>query len=239
MKKSFHLFITSITLLFGLTTHIIEVQAKTATYRLLERDKATNSVTQVQVVPGRATPISFSPANETITHILLADPSRLVYTTDKRATTIFIKVIQPLNFTGNTTNSITNLLVQTIDKEGQLRLYNFEILQKRSRANYIGIQIIPTVAGQQRILIDKNRQATVDDIETGLRIALQRGYTTKNDPVVSKVQQLLATLRTNNITIPEAAKSIGLPLEVISALGKTALNERLLRPTEYLPINDK
>jgi spore germination protein YaaH len=70
------------------------VQAQTSAYRLIERDIAVNNKIQVKVTPGRATPISFSQTDETISYILLADPSRLVYTTDAdlnsgKATTIF------------------------------------------------------------------------------------------------------------------------------------------------------
>jgi hypothetical protein len=75
---------------------------------------------QVQVAPGRATPISFSQTDETITYILLADTSRLVHSTDAeletgRAKTVFLRVIQPLRFPGATTTPVTNLMVQTVD----------------------------------------------------------------------------------------------------------------------------
>ncbi|PHJ67262.1 hypothetical protein VF14_00070 [Nostoc linckia z18] len=288
MKLFATLVITSTTILFGVTIPV--VQAQTPAYRLIERDTAASSRIQVQVTPGRATPISFTQTDEAIAYILVADPSRLVYTTDTdlksgRATTIFLRAIQPLKFPGATTTAITNLLVQTVDKTGQKRLYNFDIVPVRRNTGYIGIQIAnaivvplrgsklrvadapedvavplwgsklrsrfasPTgegiasgtarrrkaasessaIAGQQTLLIDKNRRARVDDIETGLRIAINRGYTNTSDPVVPKVQQVLDLLRNSRITIPEAAKSVGVPVEVISELGRIALNDRLLK----------
>jgi hypothetical protein len=188
-------------------------------------------------------PISFTQTDEAIAYILVADPSRLVYTTDTdlksgSATTIFLRAIQPLKFPGATTTTITNLLVQTVDQAGQKRLYNFDIVTVRRKTGYVGIQIanaiasgttLRTIAGQQTLLIDKNRRARVDDIETGLRIAINRGYTNKSDPVVPKVQQVLSLLRNSRATIPEAATSVGVPVEVISELGRIALNDRLLR----------
>ncbi|MHC5719640.1 MAG: hypothetical protein ACYTX0_48265, partial [Nostoc sp.] len=160
--------------------------------------------------------------------------------------TIFLRAIQPLKFPGATTTAITNLLVQTVDKTGQKRLYNFDIVPVRRNTGYVGIQIAnaiasgtarrrrtasesSAIAGQQTLLIDKNRRARVDDIETGLRIAINRGYTSKSDPVVPKVQQVLSLLRNSRVTIPEAATSVGVPVEVISELGRIALNDRLLR----------
>lgn len=297
MKLFPTLVITSTTILFGVTIPVVYAQAQTPAYRLIERDTAANNRIRVQVTPGRATPISFTQTDEAIAYILVADPSRLVYTTDTdlksgRATTIFLRAIQPLKFPGATTTAITNLLVQTVDQAGQKRLYNFDIVPVRRNTGYVGIQIAnafivpprgsklriadapedvavgvgaasrtPTlkqathsvsnrrregiapstarrrkaasessaIAGQQTLLIDKNRRARVDDIETGLKIAINRGYTNKSDPVVLKVQQLLDLLRNSRVTIPEAAKSVGVPVEVISELGRIALNDRLLR----------
>jgi spore germination protein YaaH len=221
----------AITSLFGLTISVVQVQAQISAYRLIERDTAVNNKIQVQVTPGRATPISFSQTDEAISYILVADPSRLSYTTDAdlktgQATTIFLRVIQPLKFPGSTSTAITNLLVQTVDANGQKRLYNFDIVSQRSKSEYVGIQIAKAIPGQQKLLINKNRIATVDDIEHGLTIAINRGYTQHNDPVVTKVRQVIALLRTNEITIPEAAKSVDVPLTVILELGKIVINQR-------------
>lgn len=243
MKKFATLSIVISTLLLGVTAPVIQAQAQTPAYRLIERDMAASNRIQVQVTPGRATPISFNQTDEAIAYILVADPSRLVYTTDTdlksgRATTIFLRSIQPLKFPRATSTAITNLLVQTVDQAGQKRLYNFDVVPMRKNTTYVGIQIanamtfssaIRPIAGQQTLLIDKNRTVRVDDIETGLRIALNRGYTHKSDPVVPKVQQVLYLLRNNRVTIKEAATSVGVPVEVISELGRIAINVRLLR----------
>lgn len=186
---------------------------------------ASNNNIRVQVVPGRTTPIGFNQTDEFITYILIADPLRLVYTTDTdlksgRATTIFLRVIKPLKFNKATTTAITNLLVQTVDSRSQKRLYNFDIIPQRGKTEYVGIQIINVIPGQQIILIDKNTTATLDDIEIGLRNAINQGYTHKNDSVVSQVRRVLSLLRNSKMTIPEGAKSVGIPIEVISELGK-------------------
>ncbi len=43
------------------------------------------------------------------------------------------------------------------------------------------------------------------------------------------MQQVLDLLRNTRVTIKEAATSVGVPVEVISELGRIALNDRLLR----------
>jgi hypothetical protein len=273
MKQFATLIIGTSTLLLSVTAPVVQAQAQTPAYRLIERDMAANNRIQVQITPGRATPISFTQTDEAIAYILVADPSQLVYTTDTdlksgRATTIFLRAIRPLKFPGATTTAITNLLVQTVDQAGQKRLYNFDIVTVRRNIDYVGIKIADAfvvrvasrredvavggasrregivsgtalrrgaasessaIAGQQTLLIDKNRRARVDDIETGLRIAINRGYTNKSDPVVLKMQQVLSLLRNSRVTIPEVATSVGVPVEVISELGRIALNDRLLR----------
>jgi len=84
--------------------------------------------------------------SKTIAYILLADASRVVYSTDVeletgRAKTGFLRVIQPLRFPGATTAPVTNLMVQTVDARGQNRLYTFDIVHS-SNPRYVGVQIL-------------------------------------------------------------------------------------------------
>ncbi|NJL39950.1 MAG: hypothetical protein HC899_26750, partial [Leptolyngbyaceae cyanobacterium SM1_4_3] len=172
-----------------------------------------------------ATPISFSQTDETITYILLADASRLVYSTDAeletgRAKTVFLRVIEPLRFPGATTASVTNLMVQTVDAAGQNRLYTFDIVHS-SNPRYVGVQILPAIARSQPVSVVSNLMP--DNIQTGLNIAITRGYTAIDDPVVTKVQHLLELMQAENMTVSEAAYSVGIPLEVLIEL------ERLLQ----------
>jgi hypothetical protein len=125
------------------------VQAETPAYQRVDRHQATTRVVQVEVAPGRATAISFSQTDEEIAYILLADASRLVYSTDAeletgRAKTVFLRVIQPLRFPGATTATVTNLMVQTVDASGQHRLYTFDIVHS-SNPRYVGVQILPAI----------------------------------------------------------------------------------------------
>jgi hypothetical protein len=164
-------------------------------------------------------------------YILLADASRVVYSTDAeletgRAKTIFLRVIQPLRFPGATTTPVTNLMVQTVDARGQNRLYTFDIVHS-SNPRYVGVQILPAIARSQASSVG-NLNLTLDNIQTGLSIAILRGYTSIDDPVVAKVRQLLELMRTENMTVSEAAHSVEVPLEVLASLARLVREERSL-----------
>ncbi|MGG6297694.1 hypothetical protein ACQ4M4_25145 [Leptolyngbya sp. AN02str] len=218
--------LVSTALLIGLVSPGLPVQAQTSAYQVVDRTRATTSAVQVQVAPGRATSISFSQTDETISYILLADASRVVYSTDAeletgRAKTIFLRVIQPLRFPGATTAPVTNLMVQTVDARRQNRLYTFDIVHSSS-PRYVGVQILPAIARSQASPAVGNLNLTPDRIQTGLSIAIMRGYTSIDDPVVAKVRQLLELMRTENMTASEAAHSVGISLEVLAELGQLA-----------------
>ncbi|MGI0493495.1 hypothetical protein ACN4EG_17065 [Alkalinema pantanalense CENA528] len=149
MKRFSALTSVSAALLIALALPVLSVQAQTSAYQVIDRATATTRTVQVQVAPGRATSISFSQTDETIAYILLADASRLVYSTDAdletgRAKTVFLRVIQPLHFPGATTTPVTNLVVQTVDSTGQNRLYTFDIVHS-SNPRYVGVQVSSTI----------------------------------------------------------------------------------------------
>ena len=224
MRRLPALTLVSTALLIGLVSPGLSVQAQTSAYRVVDRNRATTSAVQVQVAPGRATSISFSQIDETIAYILLADTSQVVYSTDAeletgRAKTIFLRVIQPLRFPGATTASVTNLMVQTVDARGQNRLYTFDIVHS-SDPRYVGVQILPAIARSQPSPVVNNLSITPDRIQTGLSIAIMRGYTSIDDPVVAKVRQLLELVRAENLTVSEAAQSVGIPLDVLESLAR-------------------
>ena len=233
MRRLPTLTLVSTALWIGLVSPGLPVQAQTSAYQVVDRTRATTSAVQVQVAPGRATSISFSQTDETIAYILLADASRLVYSTDAeletgRAKTVFLRAIQPLHFPGATTTTVTNLMVQTVDATGQNRLYTFDIVHS-SNPRYVGVQILPTIARSQSSPVVNNLNITPDRIQTGLSIAIMRGYTSIDDPVVAKVRQLLELMQTENMTVSEAAYSVEIQLEILTELVRIS-QERLPSP---------
>lgn len=97
----------------------------------------------VKVWAGRATAIDLSGVNERITQVFLADPSRFTYATDTplesgKATTIFLRQIQPLKFPQLTTATVTNLFVKTTTAKGTTRLYTFNLQPGKNLPKYSG-----------------------------------------------------------------------------------------------------
>lgn len=207
-------------------------------YQIIGREVAARSAIEVQVAPGRATTIDFNQTDEVITYVLLADPSRVVYTTNAdlesgQAKTLLLRTIQPLDFPGATRTDITNLTVQTLDSTGQQRLYTFNLVPVSSSPRYTGISVAMDVAGRQTLILNSNRSATLNDIEHGLRIAIRQGYTANDDPIVFDVRQLLALARNENITIEQAATDANIPLSILIELAEMALEERVLESVQH------
>lgn len=208
-------------------------QAQTSALRIVGRDAAINTTTNLQVWPGRASVIDFTQTGEVVTYIRLADPSKVVFNTDaelktNQARMIFVQPIQPLRFPGATTTPITNLFVKTLDREGVERLYTFNIVHSSGRPTNNGIGISTVTPGrQQSILVANNQTATLSDIERGLEVAIRRGYTTPNDPVIFKVRQFLALAR-NGTAITSAAERTNLSMSVVISLGQLGISREFL-----------
>ena len=222
----------------GLTVNFaIANNLQASTVQTVTRESAVSNSTNVPVWAGRSTFIDFSGTNEVITYILLADPSRTVYSTDtplasKQTKTIFLKPIKPLQFRGATTSHITNLSVKTQSPDGKQRLYTFNIIPKSGRVTTNGIVIIPFIVRYEpRILLAGNKTATTNDIERGLAIAISRKYTKASDPVVLKVREFIA-LVTNSVPVNVAAQRANIAMNVITALAQFGLEQTLPRLAE-------
>ncbi|MEA5472505.1 hypothetical protein [Spirulina sp. 06S082] len=226
----------------ALLTPLAPAWGQSSGYQQVERDRAERGAIRlkprfandVRVFPGRMSAIDFSQTDETIFYVGLADPSRVVFNTDVPlagglAKTIFLCPIQPLRFPNATTAAVTNLAVKTIDGRGRQRLYNFNIV-RGGNSQALGVRIVPYVSGNTTaIQLDGRRSASFDDIELGLQIAIRRGYTPADDPVVYGVRQFLALAR-NGVALREATRTAGVDLAVLSELGKIALERTRLNP---------
>lgn len=217
-----------ITILSIATTIATKTTAQTPSLITIGKEAALTHTTNVQVWSGRSTVIDFTKTNEIITYILLADPSRAVISTDaeissNRAKTVFLKVIQPLQFPGATTTFITNLSVKTRSSDGEEQLYTFNIVPNYGPITNNGVAISPISPGiEQKMLVAGNRVANLSDIELGLRIAINKGFTEQNDPIVFKVREFLALAR-NSMPLAKAAERVGVSLSVITALGEIGI----------------
>ncbi|MDJ0591237.1 MAG: hypothetical protein QNJ72_14775 [Pleurocapsa sp. MO_226.B13] len=204
-------------------------------YEQIGQETAIANGINVSVNPGRIAVIDFSTTDEAISYIALGDASRVVYNTDfpiqsGSAQTIFLLPIEELDFPGATTAKITNLVAKTVDAEGVSRVYNFQINHSNSVAN-LGIKITPQSRNRiadvdrQVIKVSYGRAANLNDVERGLKLAIDRGFTKTNDPVVTKVKRFVALVRNGDLSVLESAKSVDVDLAVISSLAEMALEQ--------------
>lgn len=203
-------------------------QSRATGYQTVGRDIAVNSAHDILVYPGRASAIDFSSTDEALAYVLIADPSKIVFSTDAQlasrlAKTVFLRPIQALNFPGATTATITNISIKTVDSKGKQRLYNFNIVPTNKEPEHLGIRIAPvTPRMSPTVNLDRGRAPTASDVEKGLLIAIQKGYTAANDPVVYSVRQFLALVRNQNLSAADAAARAGVDLSVIVELSLIA-----------------
>lgn len=204
-------------------------------YEQVSQETAIAKSINVSVNPGRIAVIDFSATDEAIAYIGLGDASRVVYNTDfpiesGTAQTIFLLPIEELDFPGATTTRITNLVAKTVDGSGVSRVYNFQINHSNSVAN-LGIKITPqtrkTIADidRQTIEVSYGRAANLDDVARGLTLAIERGFTTADDSVVSKVKRFIALARNGELSVIESAQAAEIDLAVISSLAEMALDQ--------------
>jgi len=159
----------------------------------------------VKVWSGRITAIDFSLLNQRITSIALADPSRLVYSTDVpleqgSASTIYLRQIQPLRFSGATTTSVTNLIVKTNAQQ----TYVFNVIAANGKPDYSVIQLsnrAPIYNPTQPLTTSTSRAALtheaidLDCVEAGIQVAIDRKFAKADDPLFGKVRNFLQQAR--------------------------------------------
>lgn len=202
--------------------------------QIIDRNTAVSSVLDVRVIRGRATSIDFTLSDETIRSVVLADPSRTVYTSDVPITSgqakiIYLRSIKELTFPGATRAYITNLTVSTADQTGKLRNYVFNLVPSASNNNYIGVRITSNPLVEP--ITFNGKSVTADDLETGLQRAVQYGYTPANDPVIRKVQRLIGLIRSGE-PIRSAAQTTNVSIPVITALARISKQSP---PTRSIP----
>ncbi|MGB5634589.1 MAG: hypothetical protein WBM86_17655, partial [Waterburya sp.] len=209
--------------------------ATNLSYEQVNQETAIANGINVSVNPGRIAIIDFSTTDEAISYIGLGDASRVVYNTDfpipsGTAQTIFLLPIEELDFPGATTAKITNLVAKTVDPKGVSRVYNFQINHSNSVAN-LGIKITPHIrnrianSDRQVIKVSYGRAANLNDVERGLKLAIDRKYTKADDPVVAKVKRFTALVRNGDLSVIESAETVGVDLAVISSLAEMALEQ--------------
>jgi len=219
---------------------------------VVSRPRASRFATPGKLYPGRAVAIHFQTGDEAISFVQLSDLTEIVYETNAaletgQARAIFLRMVQPFAFEGQTQSSVPTLMVTTTDTSGRLRTYVFNLYpqygQMPGEADANGIAIVPTdVAEAERVarvrrgsgltgatvantVVTALGPASAADIQLGLDIAIARGYTTSTDPVTLKVEELVLETR-NGADIFDTMDRLELRLPVVAALGQLGIERR-------------
>jgi len=228
-------------------------QAITAT-SIVSQERARQYASPVRLYPGRSSVIDFSSTGEVITYVQLSDLSRIVYNTNApidsgAARTIILRPIQALHIEGNYTAAVPNLVVTTVDGDGNTYTYLFDLYRSAEgfpeQSESSGITIAPasevratrlenTNSQRPNVLSTEAGEATLRDIERGLAIAIEADYTPPDDPVVLAVREAIALAR-NGTPLRNAARQLQLDLAVLTSLGELGIESGIEEAVEALP----
>ena len=188
----------------------------------------------VKIFPGRASVINFR-TDEFITSITLSDPTYVLYTPNAeidsgQTTALILRLSDGIAFENLTRSSRPNISITTINQKGKQTTYLFDLeiasgLPIPNR-DYNGIAIVPdneAIASNGNGIQTMKGYATMNHIERGLRIAIRQGFTVRTDPIVAKVQEVLAQSR-NGGSLMAIAQQVGVPLSVLTTLGELGLD---------------
>lgn len=217
---------------------------------VVSAQRARNYASPVQLYPGRNSVIDFAATGEIITYVQLSDLAEIVYDTNApistgAARTVVVRLIKPIYIEGTTRALVPNMVVSTIDEQGNTYTYLFDLYQnlveaRPSQSAGSGIAIAPidevretrlfnTVTLRPNVIRTELGEATLDDIEQGLEVAIAQDYTPSNDPVVYAVEQAVAKAR-NGTPLRTAASQLGLDLAVLVALGEMGIEAGIVAP---------
>ena len=210
---------------------------------VVSQERARQYASPVWLYLGRNSVIDFSGTDEVITYVQLSDVSQMVYDTNApidsgAARTIILRLIQPLHVDGIYTAAVPNLVVTTVDLNGNTYTYLFDLyhspdlLPDADDASGIAIMPAPDVRDiqlshqnptQPNIIRTDAGNATLNHLERGLSVAIEADYTPPDDPIVFAVREAIAMAR-NGTPIRTAAQQLQIDLAVLTSLGELGIN---------------
>ncbi|PNW50709.1 UNVERIFIED_CONTAM: hypothetical protein BEN50_10975 [Euhalothece sp. KZN 001] len=229
---------TLITTVISVFLSATAVSAQTSAMESYRATEVRNNVTKLEVGSGRVTLIDL-PENERIIHIVIGDRSRFTYALDSElgeAKGVILRKIEELDFPGATEAYVTNLLVTTLDNRGESHRYFFDLVPVSGVPTTNGVRIAqpqtngvvnvssypPRPGDSNATWVTSLGRATAIDIRRGLRLAISRGYTAPDDPIVAKVRNWIASVE-NGISVIEALEREDFSAGVLTNLGEMGL----------------
>lgn len=226
---------------------------------LISDQQAQAETTSIRIFPGRSSVIDLR-NGEVITYIQLANSERIVYHTNApvesgNARLIALRLSQPYPFNGQTrppgfgqrSSSATNLIVNTVNKFGYHNSYIFDLIPATGipgPKDRNGVAIVAqstlkplTITSISEPTVQTNLgQATISDIERGLRVSLDKKYSAPNDPIIFQVKECLALAR-NGVPLLEAVTRMNIPVSVITSLGQIGIADNIINGVQFRRMN--
>lgn len=123
----------------------VPVYAQKTALEKIPTQQARDTVTKLEIGPGRSTLIDFPPS-EVIVYVVIGDRSRFTYTLDGEvgsARGIILRKIEELDFPGATESDVTNLIVTTLDQNHRKHRYFFDLVPLAAAPSANGVTIQP------------------------------------------------------------------------------------------------
>jgi hypothetical protein len=248
--QHFNLHQAIFTFAIGISLGFLPQNPATAQVRTIEQQDAQTKPTSVYLKEGEADLIGFE-NDEIITFILLSDPSKNVYNSDApiesgQARTITLRQIEEIDIPGATSTKIPNMFVQTVDAQGKVSRYQFNIYNDSQEQDDNQIAIIPTKLEPKPnpkpkvIPPPKNNiqtslgEATPEDILLGLDTVLKKGKLLPEDPLVFQINEY-AGMTMNGFSANQAIEKVEVPLSILQKIGSIGLQEDTRRRLLPLP----
>ena len=191
----------------------------------------TLAIPKLKVWAGAGLNINLAATGEKIIKVWLDDPSRLTVDFDAPldgggASIVHLRRIEGLDFDRLPSTPTTVLTVVTQGRQGQKKLYQFELGYGSGTPSYSAVNVNPDIRPQLQRQERRNQRVRqrLERIERGLALAESHNQSEKNEQVFSRVKTLMAFVR-SGLSVEEAARRVNVSMSVIRQLEQFA-NER-------------
>jgi hypothetical protein len=194
--------------------------------------RGQGSILTLLICEGYGLNISFIPTGELVKRAWLDDPSKVTLDFDAPlestgAKIIHLKRIEPLDFPNLPEGPATLLSVVTETPSGDRNLYHFRIAYGFGVPEYYTLTIYPDTRPLPLIDIGLvGIQATLDDVEKGLRIAESKRLVKSSDTIWVRVQNFIYLVRGGE-SILNAAERAEISMSLVIKLARDGLDLRL------------
>ena len=189
----------------------------------------TGAIPSLKVWAGAGLNLNFVATGEYIYKVWIDDPSRITLDFDLpidsgQAQIIHLRRIHGLEFENLPATASTILTVVAQSREGEKKLYQFQIGYGSGKPSYVCVNINPDPRPQLRQVQAQWRfqQKQISRLEQGLAYALAHNQSTENEQVFSRVETMLSFMR-SGMSAESAAKRVNLSLSVIRQLEQLAI----------------